>query len=136
MKKLNLNKVIIFLLFSLFILISACKKDNLSNEIKGLWKGRYTKVQLSGDFGWLMNIKEGNQLDIMITEGDTGPVNGTGTWELQGNNLILLFNTVDNPTVIGATAIFDSKNHKLIDGTYGSADQKTGWGTWYMDKQP
>ncbi|WP_336514679.1 hypothetical protein [Pollutibacter soli] len=124
-------------IIALFIAVlagfSSCKKDDIEAKvgINGVWTGNYT-VDPSTEKGFFsLNFKSNGVLEELSS---AGAVKGTGTWEMDSNNIITgsykMTASGNRYSIVGA---FYPQQKKVL-GNWGYDDSATDGGTYELSK--
>jgi hypothetical protein len=133
MKRLKLISAIVF---SLFLALAACKKDNgptiSKEEVSGIYIGKYGNDDNSPSTFFSFNIKPDGTMQEL---NNSGLAIGNGTYTLSGNTFLASYHwTFPVNTFFTAKATYDPAT-KQLTGTWGWASSESDGGKWYMKKQ-
>ena len=127
MKTLQLKSISLLLMLGL-VVFASCKKDNppSAESLAGRWSGKYG--QGNQDNSFTFNLLEGGALQYI---GVNNTVTATGTWEVNGSQVLAIYNFNVN-----ATYKFKGNYNKLtkkITGVTGEDDDYNS--TFFLERE-
>ena len=117
----------------IFLSFTACKKDSdkPAPTLQGKWTGKYGMGNDNPAHFYSLNFKAGGVLEEI---NQAGEVRGTGTWEIDNNNIITgtTVNTKDPVGVKFSIIASFYPSDGIVLGNWGYDDSATDGGTFEL----
>ncbi len=120
------------------ISVSSCKKDDPEPAVptlEGFWVGKYgSGANTYPDNGYAALFRSNGTVRVFDGADTTTASKAEGTYTLTGSELKASYTYMPSGSKFSFAAIVDSK-FTFLEGTWGSADNTTNGGRWFMNKK-
>ncbi len=132
------NSLICFLAAMTLVTISSCKKDDpepVAPTIDGFWVGKYGNGSTAYPTnGYAALFRSNGTVRVFDGADTTKALKAEGTYTVTGADVKATYTYTPGGSKFSFAATVDGK-FTFLEGTWGSGDNTTNGGRWFMNKK-